>query len=185
MRTLCVWLTLGCLALPVQALELAVNGGFEEPLASGWRQETQGSAWTIDRATTYDPDPDYEASVRQNTGSGSARLCQDVVLPSTDVEFSVRARIQATATATAWAGAAVVLSYLDQLGSPLGETYICVKTLYCPWTDTPTTHLIFAPVNTWHDCAFNLADELANLPGVSPAAIHSVQVSLLVRAADC
>ncbi len=185
MRGLWVCLALGCLALPAQALELTINGDFEQPLTTGWRQETVGSAWYIDRATTHDPDPDYEACVRQSTGTGSARLCQDVVLPSVDVEFSVRARIQATATSTAWAGAAVTLTYLDQHGIARGETYICVKSSYCPWTDTPTTHLISAPVNTWYDFAFNLADELVNLPGVAPAAIHQVRVSLLVRAADC
>jgi len=185
MRVLWVWLALGCLTLPAQALELLLNGGFEQPLTDGWRQETQGSAWYIDRGTNYDPDPDYEALVRQNTGTGSARLCQEVVLPSPDVEFSVSARMQATATSTAWAGAAVTLSYLDQHGFALGETYICVKSSSCPWTDTPTTHLISAPVSTWFDFAFNLVDELANLPGVAPAAVHQVRVSLLVRAADC
>jgi hypothetical protein len=185
MRILGFWLALGCLALPAHALELVINGGFEQAFTTGWQQETVGSAWYIDRATNYDPDPDYEAFVRHYTGSGSARLYQDVVIPSTNVEFAVRARILATATSPAWAGAAVVLSYLDQHGFLLGETYIGVKSATCPWNDGPTLHVIAAAYDVWMDYGFNVADELNHLPGVDPAAVHKIRISLYVRAADC
>lgn len=185
MRAFWVWLAFGSLALPAQALEMAVNGDFEQPLTTGWRQETFGSTWSIGRATNFDPDPDYEVFLSQDTGFGSVRLCQEIVLPSLEVEFSAHARIHAFSEPTSWAGAAVKLSYMDQHGIALGETYICVISMFCPWWNTPTTHLIMAPDGTWHDFAFNLADELVNLPGVDPAAIHQVQVSLLAQTTGC
>ncbi len=185
MRIMGVWLALCCLAATAQALELVVNGGFEQPVATGWQQETVGSAWYIDRGTSYDPDPDYEVLVRHSTGTGMALLSQEVVIPSTDVQFSIRAKIQATATSSAWAGAAVTLSYLDQHGFLLGETYISVGSQHCPWSNSPTLHLISAPFNAWMTHAFTLADELVNLPDIDPAAVHTVKVGLLVRAADC
>jgi hypothetical protein len=185
MRTLGVWVALCCLALPAQALELVTNGDFEQPLTTGWQQEATGAAWFIDRATTYDPDPDYEAFVRHETGTGVARLYQEIVIPSTNVQFAVRAKMQATATSTAWSGAAVALSYFDQYGFLLGETYIGVKSPYCPWADGPTFHLISGATGTWMDYAFNVADELTNLPGIDPAAVHKITVGLYVRVADC
>lgn len=185
MRILGVWLALCCLILPAQALELVVNGDFEQPLTTGWQQETVGSAWYIDRGVNYDPDPDYEVFVRHSTGAGLARLFQDVVIPSTSVQFSIHAKMQASATSTAWAGAAVTLAYLDQYGFLLGETYICTESQHCPWADSPTLHLIAAPFNVWMDHAFDVAAELANLPGVDPAAVHAIRLGFLVRAADC
>jgi MOSC domain-containing protein YiiM len=38
---------------------LLTNGAFEQPLSVGWLQATSGSNVTINRATTYDPDPDF------------------------------------------------------------------------------------------------------------------------------
>jgi hypothetical protein len=71
---------------------LLTNGDFEEPLATGWFQGSSGSGFmTIVRETYYDPDPDYEVFVHKGDETGSIKLFQTVVIPTTDLEFSVNA----------------------------------------------------------------------------------------------
>ena len=170
---------------PVLGVELIANGDFEEPLTTGWESVTSGSNIIINRAINYDPDPDYEAYVYKGTGSGYARLYQIVDAPTTDLDFAVNTKLYAYATATAWSGAAVVISYLDEQSSLLGETYICDRSTYCPWANTPTCHIIPAPDSLWHNYGFNIDDELTNLSGVNPSDIKKIQISLYCQTYWC
>ena len=170
----------------VLALEIITNGDFEEPLSTGWQESTSGSNITINRATSYDPDPDYEAYVGKSTGSGYARLYQIVNIPATDLDFSVNAKLYAYDNHTsAWAGGAVVISYLDEYSSLLGETYICYRSTQCPWTNSSTSHLIEASDSLWHNYGFNIENELTNLSGVNPSDIKKIQVSLFNQIYHC
>lgn len=164
----------------VFAVPFLTNGDFEEPLTTGWLQELSGSSTFIARATNYDPDPDYEAYVYNGTGDGFAKLYQTVDVPTTDLEFSVNAKLYASSTSsTCWSGAAVVISYLDESGSLLGETMICYRAQACPWESNDTCHIIEATDSLWHNYAFNIDDELVNLNGVNQADIKKIQVALL------
>ncbi len=171
--------------IPAQALELVVNGDFEEPLTTGWTSEGWGPGGSVYRSTGIDPDPDYEAQLRKTTGVGSYRLHQFVALPSLDVEFSCQARITVSATSTAWAMGAITLTYTDAAGLDLGETLLLSRTYYCPWIECATRHLIPIEDTNWHTYAFNLATELANLPGVDPQSVKGVRIALLGGAGDC
>jgi hypothetical protein len=182
---LCLWTLLLCLALPVQALELVINGDFEQPLDVGWDQWSAGYGATFSRQVDCDDDMNYEARLRRGTGNGSAMLYQVVGMPSTDLEFSVDLKAYAMATATAWAGAGVIVAYLDGDGFTLGETRICSTSPYCPWDTSPTSHIIPVPNNIWENHAFNLADELTNLPGIDPAEIRWIKLGLIVQTMDC
>lgn len=165
---------------------LLTNGAFEQPLSTGWLQATSGVNVTINRATTYDPDPDYEAYVYKGSGSGYARLYQVVDIPSTDIDFSVNAKLYAWDNhASAWTGACLLISYLNESNSLLGATRICARSQGCPWNNSSTHHLINAVDSLWHNYAFNIDDELTNLPGVTPSAIKKIQISLLDSTYHC
>ncbi len=177
---LLVFLLAQCLAV-----ELITNGDFEQPLTTHWEQITSGPNTIINRATHYDPDPDYEVYVYKGIGSGYARLYQTVNIPSTDLDFTVHAKSYVYASSSAWAGAAVVISYLDELGFLLGETYICARTTYCPWTNNPTFHIIDISDSLWHNYGFNINDELSHLSGVNPLDINQIQISLFDEIYHC
>lgn len=162
------------------ASQFLINGDFEEPLTIGWLQSLYGSMGSINRDPGYDPDPDYEACVYKGTGDGFAKLYQTVGVPTTDLEFSANAKMYAESDwATCWAGAAVVISYLNESDSLLGETMICYRSLACPWTNNDRRHIIAATDSLWHNYAFNIDDELVNLSGVNAANITRIEVSLL------
>ncbi len=168
-----------CCAGFVFAGQFVNNGDFEQPLTTGWTQATSGSGFVINRATNYDPDPDYEAQVFKSTGTGYAKLYQSAAIPTTDLEFSANLKlIAATTSSTCWAGTALIIGYLNPSGSLLGETMICRRTAACPWQNTSTRHLIDAVDTLWHNYAFNINSELANLPGVNPASIAKIEIAL-------
>ncbi|OPX17930.1 hypothetical protein BXT86_03835, partial [candidate division WOR-3 bacterium 4484_100] len=105
------------------AENLITNGDFEAPLNTGWVQDSYGSYITINRATNYDPDPDYEVYAEKGPGSGYINLYQSVDIPSTDLDFSVNAKLYAydnNADTLCWAGSAVIIRYLNDLGARLG-----------------------------------------------------------------
>lgn len=163
---------------------LFINSDFEQPLTTAWQQLTAGLNITINRATDYDPDPDYEAFAYKGTGSGYIKLFQVVeiqTMPLTELEFSVNTKLYAydnDADTLCWAAAGIVISYLDESNSLLGDTRICLFTTPCPWQNTLTCHLIIAPDTFWHNYSFNINDELGNLPGVNPAAIKKIAIAL-------
>lgn len=160
---------------------LITNGDFEQTLDIGWQRDSNGVNITINRATIYDPDPDYEAQVYKGAGTGFAELSQMVDIPSTDLLFTCNAKIYAfdnDADTLTWAAAALIISYLDDGGATLGETRICNFSTPCPWLSTPTCHLIIAIDSFWHNYGFNIDDELANVPGVNPADVQKISIAL-------
>jgi len=159
--------------------ELVTNGEFEQSLSIGWTEQRVGGSIVINRATNYDPDPDYEARVYKGTGTGYARLYQIIDILTTNLDFTVNAKLYAYDNYVgAWAGAAVIIAYINKYGATLGQTYICARSPGCPWTNTSTSHIIPAPNTLWNNYTFNINDELANLSGVNPSLVKQIQVSL-------
>lgn len=162
---------------------LLTNGDFELPLTTGWQQVEGGSYSEINRATTYDPDPDYEAYAKDQYGN-YAKLWQTVNIPTTDLEFAVNAKLYAydnNQDTLCWAGAAITISYLDASGLLLGKTMICRYTTPCPWANSSTCHLIIAPNTNWNFYSFNINSELGNLPGVNPTDVEKIEVALYAK----
>jgi len=168
---------------------LLTNGDFEEPFTEGWLETRSGFNTAFQRATNYDPDPDYEAYVYKGSDHGFARLHQITNIgdmPVTEIDFSVWAKLYAYDNdPEAFTGAAVELMYLDETGSYLGNTKICARSTQCPWTNTLTQHIIPASGSGWYNYSFNINDELGNLPGVSPADVKKIKVSLLDSTYHC
>lgn len=161
---------------------LLTNGDFEQELDVGWQQSMTANG-VIDRATTYDPDQDYEAKVYQYESSGYTTLYQEIGILSVDLpvtEFSCKAKMNAYSTIPSdWAAAAVIVSYMNESSTVLGETRITYKTVGCPWTNTSTMHVISVADVSWQDFSFNLNDELTtNLPGVNPAEVVKIKIAL-------
>ncbi|MBD3237304.1 MAG: hypothetical protein GF330_11410 [Candidatus Eisenbacteria bacterium] len=184
MRTWCCTLLLVLALVPAAgADELLINGTFEEDLEVGWQQILDGG--NLYRATNYDDDEDYEARAHKGTGTGGAELRQEVAIPGLDATFHAALRPLASATSSAWAGSGIRVGYLDDAGTLLGETHLGVITSYCPWENSPTFHLIELDPGVWQERGFRIDEELANLPGVDPAEVRRLRVSLLVDVYDC
>lgn len=170
-------------ASTAQAENLIVNGDFEQPLLPPWSLFT-GGVCTIERLTDLDPDPDYEVHV-DLAGGGAGQLIQVVPVPDTEIDFTGHMRFHADGTGDAWAGAAVVLSYLNSAQELLGETRLGAWTHSCPWESGPASHLIGMPDDVWLDWSFNINEELVELPAVDPLAVRYVRVALYVQAYEC
>jgi len=168
------------------ATQFLTNGDFEDLLTIGWLDSLCGANATINRDTGYDPDPDYEAYAYKGSGDGYARLYQVVDILTTDLEFSVNAKLYAYDNhASAWAAGAVVISYMNESGSILGETRIYRGSTGCTWTNSPTLHLITVSDTNWNNYSFNIADELVNLSGVNPSEVDKIGVALYSYADWC
>ncbi len=169
---------------------LLTNGDFEDTLGTGWTSTIfyPTLSDTIDRSTDFDPDPDYEARVKKYDYA-FARLSQTVDIWTTDLEFSVDAKLYAheyTSTAPYWATASIVLAYRTENGTLLGQTRICNNTPHCPYTNSSTFHMRLAPdPNNWYAYSFNIADELESLPGVNPSNIAKIEVALYDTTSGC
>jgi len=180
MRTLGLTLLVALFcAAPAHALDLVRNGDFESELEANWRIETAGlSTFTI-RATPFEPDGDYEVLAQKGTGNGHAKIYQVVPIPTTELDFSIRVKLQASATATGpWSASGVFLYYEDFFGNILGTTAIVDRTLHCPWTESAVLRLIDVPDAEWHEYGFDLAAELENFPGLDPEQVKQVRISL-------
>lgn len=163
----------------ISSADYIVNGNFEQPLTTGWRQRTWGSYCIIDQARNYDPDPDVEAYAYKGSSDGYSLLFQAVAVPSTDLNFSANAKLYAyDNNASAWAGASFRIAYMNTSGEILGETRICQMSPGCPWTSSRTFHLIMTSDTNWHNYAFNINSELANLPGVNSLEVSRIGVAL-------
>ncbi len=162
------------------------NGDFEEPLETGWFQGSSGSGvMTIVRAPNYDPDPDYEVFVHKGDGTGSIELFQTVVIPTTDLEFSINAKLIVFGTsAQCWSGSGVILWYLNASNVVLGSSKIIAGTAACPWQSNDSCHVIDAMDTLWNNYAFNIDDELVNIPAVNGSDVAKIQVSLLAQCVD-
>jgi hypothetical protein len=173
------YLTLLLLVAFGSASVLITNGDFEQDLSVGWSQIVSGSNTSIERSTTFDPDPDYEAYAYKGTGDGYAKLTQMTYIPTTDLQFSASLKLYASSNSTTcWAAGALIIAYLDDTGDLLGETKIYAASYACPWINGPTTSLIQVADSNWHDYSFNINSELSNLPGINPTDIACIEVSL-------
>jgi hypothetical protein len=168
---------------------LLTNGDFEQDLNVGWTQS--GSFYsldTVDRATNYDPDPDYEVRVKKYDAP-YIKLSQKVDIPTTDLDFAVDCKLYAyeySSTQSYWATAAIVLYYLDADDDLLGQTRICHNSPHCPYTNSNVFHMIEVPSGTdWYDYSFNVNDELDNLSGISAADIAKIEVALYDTTNGC
>jgi hypothetical protein len=167
-------------ATGASAVELLTNGTFEQDLSIGWLTYTYGSLDTVTRGTGYEADPDYELCVYRDYGSGYCQASQTVDVSTTDLAFSVKARLWAydnDADTLCWAASAIQIFYLNLSDVVLGETRICYKTAPCPWSSNTTLHIINANDDLWHTYSFNINTELANLPGVTPSAVKKIRVA--------
>ena len=182
-----------CLALILSTAHAGVlltNGDFEQTLDTGWAQRIQGGSAqdTIDRQTYFDPDGDYEARVKKYDDA-YAKLWQTVAVPTTDLEFSVYTKLYAyefDMLGTNWISAAIVLAYLDADDNVLGQTRICRNSPHCPYTNTSSFHMIpHLDPNSWSTYSFNINDELANLPGITPSDIAKITVALFDTTNGC
>jgi hypothetical protein len=187
---LCVLsLLCGSLCGSARGLELMGNGAFEQALEPSWALDTGGAATLVVRATTFQPDGDYEALVQKGSGNGHAKAWQTIAVPTTDLTFSVTARMQASATSGdthPWAVAAILLYYEDQFGNLHGTTCLARPSSYCPWSDTETFHFIPVADEEWHTYSFDLAQELQYFSGLDPQAVTRIRVCLAgVVGADC
>lgn len=166
--------------------EYVVNGDFEDPLTTGWSQKTQGSNYSITRGTGYDPDPDYEAYVYKGTPDGYAELYQIFDIQTTEMDFAANLKLNAYDTgASDWAGAALILTYLDADDTPLGGTYIARQSSTPQWINSATKHVYNAPNTNWNYYAFNIDDEFAYLSGVNKDDVAKIKVSLYSHVHYC
>lgn len=173
-----------------QSAVLLTNGDFEQELSTGWHQSFHGQGFgdTLDRSSSFHPDPDYEVRVKKYDAA-YARLYQTVNIATTDLEFAVSTKMYAREfepESTRWAAASVILEYLDAQQVLLGQSRICHKTPDCPYVNTPTFHMIeVADTANWYIYAFNVDNELQNLPGVNPLDIAKIKVSLFDTTDGC
>jgi hypothetical protein len=157
------------------------NGDFEQDLSVGWVQ-TQGgySTVTVDRATGYQPDPDYEARDSICSGSGWSRLSQVVDAPGTRLILSFSGKFAIYgASSSCWPVAYVAVSYYDGSDALLGESRIYHHDSYCTWTPSSTLSLIEVTNPDWTDYSLDIAQELSeHLPGVNPGDISKIGIAI-------
>lgn len=168
------------------AQNYVMNGDFERELTDGWSQSYSGSK-IITRGTGFDEDPDYELWCEKFGGqSGYAKCYQDVDVPSTSIEFAIKAKIYAWDNhSSAWAGAGIILKYKNSSNQVLGETRICMRSTQCPWNNSSRCHIISVSDSMWHNYLFTLDEELANIPSVDPAEVAKVEVSAFNELYHC
>jgi hypothetical protein len=162
----------------VSAMSFLVNGDFEDELTTGWYQYI-GPNGTIVRGVGYDGDSDYEAYVYKGTGNGNTKLYQIVEVPTTDLEFSVNAKLIASSTSgSCWAGASILICYYGDDDTHLGCSRIAHRTAACPWSNTDTSHVTQVTDTLWHNYAFNIDDEISVIPSVTGTDVRKILVAL-------
>lgn len=159
-----------------------VNGGFEQPLDTGWRQEAGGEVGssTVERRRDLGQ-PDTGCAVRiAQTGAGYARLFQTVSVENDRYDIDFTARLSVGGSASCGPVAAIVLSYRDNRGRVLGSTRWYRPAPGNEATGSDTSHLILlADSAIWARYAVNLHDELAaNLPGVGADDVRRLTIQL-------
>jgi len=161
--------------------ELLENGDFEQDLSIGWTFTDSGAGThTYDRATGYDPDPDYEAHTYQYDNPGWARLGQKVECPPGCIlSLSFKAKFtELGGTSSCWPAACFVVCYYDDAQVLLGETRYYYST-YATWTPSPTLSLYQASDQEWHEYTLETETELAEkLTGVNPEDVAYIEVAL-------
>jgi hypothetical protein len=172
------------LAGPGAAGELLVNGDFEQALDAGWIDtvENEAGLFAFERADTFgQPTPGNAAKVYKELAR-YASLRQTVDVPNVDLTLTFDARLKiGGGSSTCWPVASVWVRYADASGLELGNTRICLSSVYSDWTKSDTVSLIEITDTTgaWHNYALDLKDELANqLPGINPDDVKKITVDL-------
>jgi hypothetical protein len=151
-----------------------VNGDFSQPLAAGWKAESQ------DFVGYHQVDNLKDGGVRvRKTMCGFARMKQDIELENTNTEFSTRANFTAMANRFGFhAYSALALGYLDKDGNVLGETRF--YTISGQKGKPSSGSYRFVPVEPgkWMDLSLNIREEIrAHLPEVIPARVTGLRVT--------
>jgi hypothetical protein len=113
---------------------------------------------------------------------GHRTLTQEVNLTTADLDFAVLARFSASSTKPDYYSyAAVVLTFLDSAGKPLGSTSTGYATAAAGWNNTPTAHYVrAAKPDTDAYYQLNLSNELSrNLTGIDPTRVKRLRVQFV------
>jgi len=165
-------------------LDLAVNGGFEPPVAHGWELVTTGGS-EFELRPDGDADPDWEPVLTHREASGFAWLSQEIALPVTKTTVGVSLDLNVKALNGAWAAGGLILEYRDKNGIAMGRTMLIQRTADNPWENSPIQHIIEVPEVGWNTHAIDLELEMENLAGVPLDAVHKLGVILFIEAANC
>jgi len=166
------------------AYELLANGDFEQTIDVGWVQAIKSEAGTylFERADTFgQPTSGFAAKVHKELAR-YASLRQTVDVPTADLTLNFDARLKiGGGSSTCWPVASVWIRYADASGLELGNTRICLSSVYSTWTNSDTVHLIEIADTTgaWHSYTLNLKDELTtNLTGINPDSVAKATIDL-------
>jgi len=183
-RILLVSALFSMLAGPGAAGEFLVNGDFEQALDVGWTDtvENEAGLFAFERADTFgQPTPGFAAKVHKELAR-YASLRQTVDVPNVDLTLTFDGRfLIGGGSSTCWPVASLWVRYADASGFELGNTRICLSSVYSTWTKSDTVSMIDVTDTTgaWHNYALDLKDELANhLPGIDPDSVRKITVDL-------
>jgi hypothetical protein len=188
MSRVCVALILTLAWMGVSSgTELIENGDFEGALSPAWTQQGSGGGISYQRDVAYHSDPDYEAYSRKYL-TGWCALKQTVNVSTVNLLFTAELRPSNFCEINSYeffAASAVRIEYQNSMGGTLGETRIYSGTENCNWTSSSTLHCMEVEDGTWSSECFVLEDELSrNLPGVNPANVAKIAVSLYCYCTD-
>lgn len=183
-RILLVSALLLMLAGPGAASELLVNGDFEQALDVGWTDtvENEAGLFAFERADTFgQPTPGFAAKVYKELARyASLRQTVDVADAGLTLTFDARLKIGG-GSSTCWPVASLWVRYADASGFELGNTRICLSSVYSDWTKSDTVSLIEITDTTgaWHDYTLDLMQELTlHLPGINPDSVRKITIDL-------
>ena len=172
------------LAGPVAASEYLVNGDFEQALDVGWidTAKVEVGTYLFERSDTFaQPTPGYAAKAYKMLAR-YASLSQTVDVPDVDLTLSFDGRLKiGGGSSTCWPVASVWVRYADASGLELGNTRICLSSVYSTWTKSDTVSIIEIADTTgaWHNYSLDLKPELTNhLLGVSADAVKKITIDL-------
>jgi opacity protein-like surface antigen len=178
-----VLLAAGLLVLLSSAVpaNLLVNGDFEQPLETGWKDTVYSLAgdYRYERSDTFGQGTGQAAKARKYLAK-FASLRQAVPVPGADLTLSFDARLNiGGGSSTCWPVAAVFVRYLDASGAELGATCWYNHHPSADWLDNDTMNLVEVTSFDWNRYELRIAQEIAtNLPGVSPEDVGQVMFDL-------
>ena len=183
-KILLVFAFLLILAWPVRASEYLVNGNFEQLIDIGWSDSVANEAglFYFDRADTFgQPTPGFAVEVHKELARyASLRQTVDVADAGLTLTFDARLKIGG-GSSTCWPVASVWVRYADATGIELGNTRICLSSVYSTWTKSDTVSLIEITDTTgaWHNYSLDLTQELTNhLTGINPDNVKKITIDL-------
>jgi hypothetical protein len=172
------------LAGPATADELMANGDFEQLIDVGWTDSVANEAglFFFDRADTFgQPTPGFAAKVHKELARyASLRQTVDVADAGLTLTFDARLKIGG-GSSTCWPVASVWVRYADATGLELGNTRICLSSVYSTWTKSDTVSLLEITDTTgaWHNYSLDLTQELTtHLSGINPDNVKKITIDL-------